>query len=61
MHIDSIAEFEAKQIKKANYIKDKALTEIETIEAEIKRLKDLIKEEKKRIKQADKDIINYSI
>jgi hypothetical protein len=56
----TIEKFQKQQIEKANFIKEKANNEIALLEAEIVRLKEQIKSQQSIIKQADKDIKNYS-
>lgn len=56
----AIEKFQKQQIEKANFIKDKAQKEIESLEAEILKLKEQINAQKAIVKQADKDIKNYS-
>lgn len=53
-------DFNERQISKANYIKDKANNTINYLESEIMKLKEQIKIEKKRIKEANNDIIYFS-
>ena len=56
----AVEKFQKQQIERANFIKYKAQKEIESLEAEILRLKDQINTRKRIIKQADKDIKCYS-
>lgn len=52
--------YNKQQIYKANFIKDKAQKEIDFLKKEISILKQRISIEKGKIKQANKDIKNYS-
>ncbi len=56
----TIEKFQKQQIEKANFIKDKAQKEIESLEDEILRLKKQINAQKSIVKQANKDIQHYS-
>lgn len=56
----TIEKFNRQQIERANFIKDKAQKEIDSLELEILKIKEQINAQKMIIKQANKDIQHYS-
>ena len=57
----AIDKFNKEQINKTNFVKESSNRIIEDLESEILKLKEQLKKHKAIIKQANKDISNYSL